>query len=99
MKGGDEMVDVAGRIRGFIRQELRYDEAGEDLTNDTPLLENGVIDSLGLMELVAFIEEGFGVEIDDADIRVEHFRTVADIARLVERLTGSERDPMPSASA
>ena len=94
------MIDVTGRIRGFIRQELRYDEAGDEgLTDETPLLENGIIDSLGLMELVAFIEEEFGVEIDDADIRVEHFRTVSDIARLVERLTGSERDPMSSASS
>lgn len=94
------MVDVAGRIQEFIRQELRYDEAGEEgLTNESPLLESGIIDSLGLMELVAFLEEEFGVEIDDADIRVEHFRTVGDIARLVERLTGPERNPMSSASS
>jgi acyl carrier protein len=92
------MADVAGRIRGFIRQELHFDEAtNEGLTNETPLLESGVVDSLGLMELVAFLEAEFDVEIDDADIRVDHFRTVGDIARLVERLTGQDRDPMSSA--
>ena len=41
------------------------------------------MDSLGLMQLVAFLEEEFDVEIDDADITADHFRTVGDIETLV----------------
>ena len=49
---------------------------------DTPLLD-GVMDSLGLMQLVALLEEEFAIDIDDLDITVAHFRTAADIDRFV----------------
>ena len=41
------------------------------------------MDSLGLLQLVAFLEEQYEVEIDDADMVAEHFRTPADISRFV----------------
>jgi len=46
-------------------------------------LLGSVMDSLGLMQLIAFLEEEFDVEIDDADVTVDNFRTVGDIERLV----------------
>jgi acyl carrier protein len=75
-------MDVGDRIRAFIKQEVILNDEAE-LANDTPLLE-GIIDSLALMQLVAFLEEEFETEIDDTEIRAENFRTVADIERLVE---------------
>ena len=75
-------MDVASRIRDFIRAELLFENSDERLENDTPLLD-GILDSLGLMQLVAFLEEEFDVEMDDEDITADHFRTVADIGRLV----------------
>lgn len=92
------MEDIAGSIKEFIRRELQFDESTEErLSNETPLLEGGVIDSLGLMQLVGFLENEFDIEIDDADIRVDHFRSVGDIVRMVERISGQERSTMPSA--
>jgi len=84
-------MDSKERIMSFIREELLFEDTNRELTDDTPLLGNDLIDSLGLMELVAFLEREFEVEIDDADIKAEHFRTVADIAALVERGTGQKR--------
>ncbi len=75
-------MDNATRIRDFIRQEVLFEEDGASLRDDTPLLD-GAMDSLGLMQLVAFLEEEFGIEIDDEDVTADHFRTVADIERLV----------------
>lgn len=70
------------RILEFIKSELVLDGVGENITPDSQLL-NGIVDSLGLMQLVAFLEEEFQIEVDDADISKEHFSTVGDISRLV----------------
>jgi acyl carrier protein len=72
----------ADRIRGFIQTEILFDDDSVALTNETPLLD-GVLDSLGLMQLVAFLEEEFDIEVQDEEVTVEHFRTIADIEGLV----------------
>lgn len=73
----------ATRIREFILSELLFEDKDAVLSDDTSLLD-GIIDSLSLMQLVAFLEEEFGVDVDDAEITADHFKTVADIVRLVE---------------
>jgi acyl carrier protein len=74
--------DVSTRIRDFITSEIMFEDSTASLSDETPLL-GSVMDSLGLMQLIAFLEEEFHVEIDDADVTVDNFRTVADIERLV----------------
>ena len=78
------MSDISERIKGFIISELMFEDSSATLSDDTPLLE-GVIDSLGLMQMISFIEEEFDVAIDDAEVTASNFRTVADIERLVEQ--------------
>lgn len=75
-------MDVKDVILGYLRSEVDTD--GAHISEETPLL-GGVVDSLELMKLVAFIEEEFDVTLDDEDITVEHFRTVGDVERLVQR--------------
>jgi acyl carrier protein len=74
------------RILEFIRSEIAFD-SGETLSVDSQLL-NGIVDSLGLMQLVAFLEEEFEIEVDDSDISKKYFSTIGDIGRLVETKTG-----------
>lgn len=71
------------RIRAFIVEELGW--RGEQLTDDFPLLENGVIDSLGLFRVVAFLESEYGVKIPDDRLVPDNFATLARIASLVEQ--------------
>ena len=73
-------VNARERIRLFIEREL--DLEGTGLADDTPLL-NGILDSLGLMQLVAFIEEEFDLMLDFSDVTIDHFRTLGDLERLV----------------
>jgi acyl carrier protein len=75
-------VEVTDRLKGFITQEILFEDGAVAINDDTPLLD-GVIDSLALMQIVGYLEEEFGVRIDDGEIIVDHFRTVADISRLV----------------
>jgi acyl carrier protein len=82
-------MDDKERIRGFIREDITLDSPDARLEDDTPLLD-GILDSMSLMRLVAFLEEDFGVEIDDTAITAENFRTVEDIARLVRGSVAAE---------
>ncbi|HVM01463.1 MAG TPA: acyl carrier protein [Acidimicrobiales bacterium] len=71
------------RVRNFIRTDLGAG-ASVELSDDYPLIENAVIDSLGIFEMVRFIESEFDVEVDDEDLLLDNFATIADIARLVD---------------
>jgi acyl carrier protein len=74
-------MDVADKITGFIKEEVVLD-SDASLNNEAPLLE-GILDSMALMQLVAFLEEEFDIEIDDTEVTAENFRTIGDIERLV----------------
>jgi acyl carrier protein len=89
-------MDRAERIRSFIQEELLFEDPNRVLALDTPLLEQQVIDSLGLMELVAFLEREFEIEVDDSDITTEHFQTIKDIAELVGRSNGPNGGSAPN---
>ncbi len=72
-------------LREFALTELHWDEARGELTPDYLLIENHVVDSMGLLMLVSFLEERFGVQLADEELIPEHFGTLASIARLIER--------------
>ena len=74
-------------LQGFIADELVSDGAAVDL--DDNLLADGMIDSLGAVRLVAFIEESFGFQIPPDDLTMENFRTINRLAAYLEpRLDG-----------
>jgi len=68
---------VKEKIKHFIIENFLFSERG--LKDDEPLFESGIIDSLGLIKLIAFIEEKFNVSIDMSEIMIENFNTVNDI--------------------
>ena len=75
----------------FIEQHLVAPGSGIRVDDDLPLIDRGVIDSLGLTQLVLFVEERAGVRIGDEEVTPDNFQTVASIAALVERLQEAER--------
>jgi acyl carrier protein len=78
-------VNTAQKLKHYIATEIMY--ADDDaLSEDEPLLGSGIIDSLGIMRLVSYIEEEFGVEVPEDQLVPEHFRTVTALAQFVERL-------------
>jgi acyl carrier protein len=78
--------NTEARIIEYLKAEVVLDEGAASLTTESPLL-NGAVDSLGLTQLVAFLEEEFEIEVDDSDIKEEHFSTVENISRLVSSKT------------
>lgn len=75
---------VAGAIRSFIVESflLGHDSGFDDSES---LLESGIIDSTGIMHVVAFLEETFGVAIDDEDLVADNLDSVTRIAGFVGR--------------
>ena len=73
---------VQDRVRQFIKDTFLVDEVGDD----DSFLTNGIIDSLGVMQLVTFIESEYGVGVADTDLVPENFDSVARVAAYVERL-------------
>jgi acyl carrier protein len=66
-------------INDYISRELVQDPALLPLANETSLLESGILDSLGLLRLVVFLEEQFGITMGDADLLPENFASVNTI--------------------
>jgi acyl carrier protein len=66
-------------INDYISQELVPDPALLPLADETPLLDSGILDSLGLLRLVVYLEEQFGITMDDADLLPENFASVNSI--------------------
>jgi acyl carrier protein len=78
--------DVEGKVRGYIMENLLFTSDGSQLANDASLLERSIIDSTGVLEIVLFLEEEFGVKISESEMIPENFDSVNNIVRFVQRL-------------
>ena len=76
---------TAEALREFLLSDVLYDRALKDLTIDEPLLDGGLLDSLGILKTVTFCEEHFGITIPDEDVLPDNFESVRTIVRLVAR--------------
>jgi acyl carrier protein len=75
--------EIVDRTRAFVVENFLYARNDVELTLDDALLEQGIIDSMGVVELIAFIEDEFGIEVGDDEVTEQNFGTLADIATYV----------------
>ena len=75
---------VAGSLSNFIRGHFPLAQRRSLQLTDS-LIESGIIDSLGILDVVAFVESEFGVRVEDEDLTPENFQSVAQIASYVSR--------------
>ena len=88
--GEQTRVSVEATVRDFLTTQLH--KSGGDLAADESLLESGTIDSMGVLQLVAFLEATYGVKVGDDDLVPENFDTIAAISAFVERCQAATRD-------
>lgn len=74
--------NTVSKIRTWLKQNVT---GGEELPDDYPLIDKGVLTSLQTVELLMFMEDEFGVTVEDEDLNEENFATVTDIAELVSK--------------
>ena len=77
--------DILGRVRTFIEENFLFRSDLSGLADNDSLLENGVMDSTGILELVAFLEIEFSLQMSDAEIVPDNLDSVASIAAYLER--------------
>jgi acyl carrier protein len=76
---------VKDQIRQFVSEELAAAKGVILVSDDQSLIDNGVVDSLGIFRLVTFLEENFGVKIGDEEISADNLASVDMIEQLVLR--------------
>jgi acyl carrier protein len=76
---------IRSAIRNFIEENFLFQIGDQNLADDQSLLEAGVVDSTGVLELVAFLEDTFDLQIADKDIIPQNLDTVDSITAFVER--------------
>lgn len=81
------MEENIKKIRSFIFEHFLFDADDEALRNDTSFLEQGVIDSTGILELVDWLEEAFGISVEDEELVPENLDSVNLLAAYIDRKT------------
>ena len=83
-----QTTDIEREIRGFLINTFLFGR-DEQLRDSDSLLGN-VIDSTGAVELVVFLQERFGINVDDEDVIPDNFDSVKSVVRYVVKKRGSE---------
>ena len=77
------MTEIENRVRTFIRDNFMFREDRAELSDSESLIEAGLIDSTGVLELVAFLESQFSIQIADADIVPANLDSIRSIVAYV----------------
>ena len=72
-------------IKAFIVDSFLFGSGGESLTPEASLLDQGIIDSTGVLELVSFLEKTYGIDVDDEELVPENLDSLSSIAAYVTR--------------
>lgn len=81
----NETMDVGMRIRQFILKQFPLARKQSSFADDSSLLESGLIDSLGVLDLVSFIEKDFKITISEEDLLADNFETITRMTAFVQR--------------
>jgi acyl carrier protein len=79
------MPTVEEQIRKFIAENILYSKEGFPYPDETSFLENGIVDSMNVMEIVMYAEETFGIDVKDEEIVPANFDSVRSLANFVRR--------------
>lgn len=80
-----ERSHILERLQGFISREV-LEEEDIGLDESTPLLRYGIVNSITLVSLLAFIQEAFGIEVPAGELRPENLRDLGAVTELLLRL-------------
>jgi acyl carrier protein len=77
------MEDIEKVVHGYILNEFLPGEDPQELTDRTPLITGGILDSITTLKLVVFLEEYFGITVEAHEAGVDHLDSIGQIARLI----------------
>jgi len=74
-------------IRAYIANNFLFSDRGYPYPDDASFLKEGIVDSMNVLELVMFVEQNFGIKVDDQEIVPENFDSITQLATFVESKT------------
>jgi acyl carrier protein len=80
-----EVMQIKERIREYILKNYLFTTDSTALRDDVSLMQSGVIDSTGVLELILFLEEQFGIKVADEEMLPENLDSVSAITAFIER--------------
>jgi D-alanine--poly(phosphoribitol) ligase subunit 2 len=83
------MDETEKKVKQFIVDEYMPDVSADELDSDFDLMTSGAVDSLGLLQMVAWLETEFDVEVDESELGPDSFRTPNDIKAFIEQSRGA----------
>jgi acyl carrier protein len=75
---------IKGTVKDYILREFLPGANASELTDDTPLVAGAILDSLATVQLVAFLEERYGIEVEAHEASIDNLNTLTEIAALVQ---------------
>jgi acyl carrier protein len=90
-------MNVKEQVRQYIAENFMFSDDGCSLSDDTSFLEEGILDSTGVLELVMFVEQGFNVAVGDDEIVPENFDSINQLATYISRKAAATLAALPSA--
>jgi acyl carrier protein len=79
------MSDITHELQKFIVTEITSRPGIDSIGRDHDLIREGIVDSLGVQELVEFIESRYAISVEADDVVPENFQTLAQLAAFVDR--------------
>ena len=80
-------MTIETQIKDYIAQNLLFSDNGYGYGDDASFLEEGIVDSVGVLELVSFVEEYFKITVDDVDVTPDNFDSVDKLAAYIRQKT------------
>jgi len=81
-------MSVEAQIRHYILENFLFTSDETKLKNTDSFLEEGIVDSTGILELLMFVEETFNVKVEDEEVLPDNFDSVDQLARYIRRKKG-----------
>lgn len=76
-------MGIQEKLKNYLLLELAADLGIETLSEEDDLLEQGIIDSMGIMNVIAFMEESFDIAVEDQEIVPENFQTIKNMEQFI----------------
>jgi len=77
------MGTIEGSIRDYIAENILFSDNGYTYSDDTSFLEEGIIDSMGIMELVMFVGDTFRITVEDEELVPDNFDSITRLASYI----------------
>lgn len=76
-------MSIETQIRNYILENFLYTKDEGKLRNTASFLEDGIVDSTGILELLLFVEETFGIQVEDEEVIPDNFDSVVRLTRYI----------------